>query len=122
MREAGLPQVAITPAYLRAATENLLHEHVLRQRDYHSDKARRLAGVHHNLDRSSEILFALAVVSVTGYLALKGGECCICGRCLVREGFLFLPSSVLCRLSAGRWPASGISAIRAVRGDFQRHG
>ena len=73
LREAGLPQVAITPAYLRAATKDLLQEHVTRQRDYHIDKARRLAAVHHNLDRISEILFALAVVSVTGYLVLKGG-------------------------------------------------
>lgn len=73
LRDAGLPGVAITQAYLRSATQNLLHDHVVRQRDYHVDKARRLAAVHHNLDRISEILFALAVVSVTAYLILKGG-------------------------------------------------
>lgn len=73
LRGVGLPQLTVTQTYLRKAVANLLHEHVLRQRDYHVVKARRLAAVHRNLDRLSTIMFALAVVSVAGYLVLKGG-------------------------------------------------
>jgi hypothetical protein len=73
LRDVGLPRLAVTPTYLRQAVGELLHEHVIRQRDYHVAKARRLTRVHHNLDRFSEVLFTLAVVSVAGYLASKGG-------------------------------------------------
>ncbi|MEP7312408.1 MAG: hypothetical protein ABI859_07485 [Pseudomonadota bacterium] len=73
LREIGLPQLAVTQAYLRHAVGGLLHDHVVRQRDYHVFKAKRLRAVHHNLDKLSEALFMLAVVSVTAYLILKGG-------------------------------------------------
>ena len=73
LRGIGLPRGAVTPAYLRAVLSDLLDDHVVRQRDYHSAKARRLTAVHHNLDRLSERLFQLAVAAVTGYLALKAG-------------------------------------------------
>ncbi|MEO6081154.1 MAG: hypothetical protein ABIQ86_15480 [Steroidobacteraceae bacterium] len=72
-RELGLPRLNATPAWLRAAVRSLLHEHVVTQRNYHIAKAQRLAAVHHNLDRCSEILFTLAVASVTFYLVLKVG-------------------------------------------------
>ena len=73
LRDVGLPRLTVTQAYLRKAVGDLLREHVVRQRDYHIAKARRLAAVHRNLDRCSEILFTLAVVSVAGYLIVKGG-------------------------------------------------
>jgi hypothetical protein len=73
VREVGLPGVRITQAYLREALRNLLARHVVQQRDYHVYKARRLAAAHHNLDRLSEILFTLAVISVSAYLILKMG-------------------------------------------------
>lgn len=73
LRDIGLPPVRVTPTYLRGALEALLLDHVVRQRDYHRYKARRLSQAHHNLDRLSEILFTLAVASVSGYLLLKGG-------------------------------------------------
>lgn len=73
LREAGLPRVKITKAYLRDVLRNLLDRHVVQQRDYHTYKAKRLAAAHRNLDKLSEILFTLAVVSVTVYLALKLG-------------------------------------------------
>jgi hypothetical protein len=73
LREVGLPQLAVTQDYLRRAVRDLLQDHVLRQRDYHIAKARRLAAVHHNLDKLSEVLFLLAVVSVVVYLVLRGG-------------------------------------------------
>jgi hypothetical protein len=73
LRELGLPRLVVTTGYLREAVRGLLHQHVLSQRDYHVDKARRLAAVHHNLDRASEILFALAVASVSLYLLYKLG-------------------------------------------------
>jgi hypothetical protein len=74
LREPGLPRLRVTTGYLRGAVRGLLHDHVVRQRDYHVAKARRLGKVHHNLDRWSEVLFALAVVSVSLYLLLKAGS------------------------------------------------
>lgn len=73
LREAGLPRAKLTQPYLRAALQNLLATHVVQQRDYHRYKAKRLAAAHHNLDKLSEALFALAVLSVSTYLVLKFG-------------------------------------------------
>ncbi|HLF23591.1 MAG TPA: hypothetical protein VI565_06675, partial [Burkholderiales bacterium] len=73
LRDVGLPRVTVTQTYLRKAVDDLLHDHVIRQRDYHIVKARRLAAAHRNLDKFSAIMFTLAVVSVAAYLILKGG-------------------------------------------------
>ena len=73
MREPGLPRTRITQAYLREALRNLLDQRVVQQRDYHVYKAKRLAAAHHNLDKLSEFLFTLAVISVAVYLVLKLG-------------------------------------------------
>ncbi len=73
LREVGLPHLVITQSYLRQAVTEILWDHVKTQRDYHIVKGRRLAAVHHNLDRLSDVLFTLAVLSVLGYLVLKGG-------------------------------------------------
>ena len=73
LRELGLPHLALSHGYLRDALEGLLDDHVVRQRDYHLGKAARLAAAHHNLDRFSASLFALAIVSVASYLILKEG-------------------------------------------------
>jgi hypothetical protein len=72
LRDIGLPHIRITPAYLRAALDVLINTHVIPQRDYHFSKAKRLKSVHHNLDRFSEWLFRLAILSVATYLLLKG--------------------------------------------------
>jgi hypothetical protein len=71
-REVGLPEMVVTPAYLRAALTGLIDAHVTGQRDYHFDKASRLTTVHRKLDHLSERLFQLAVVSVALYLACWG--------------------------------------------------
>ncbi len=73
LRDVGLPHLTVTRTYVRQALGELLHDHVIRQRDYHVAKARRLARVHRNLDRFSAALFTLAIVSVAAYLALRGG-------------------------------------------------
>jgi hypothetical protein len=73
LREVGLPQLVITQPYLRRAVTEILWDHVKTQRDYHIGKARRLAAVHHNMDRLAVALFTLAVLSVLGYLTLKAG-------------------------------------------------
>ncbi len=73
LRDVGLPHLTVTQGYLRRAIGDLLHQHVVRQRDYHIGKAKRLATVHHRLDRLSGILFTLAIVAVATYLVLKGG-------------------------------------------------
>ena len=71
LRDVGLPQARVTSGYLRGVLSGLLDQHVTEQRDYHFAKAARLTHVHHALDRWSIILFQLAVVSVTLYLALR---------------------------------------------------
>lgn len=72
LRAFGLPQVAITGAYLRQAIESLMDAHIVEQRDYHIGKAQRLTTVHHRLDKLSGRLFQLAVLAVASYLALAG--------------------------------------------------
>ena len=70
LREAGLPRVSITRAYLRAALTGLIAPHVAAQRAYHAAKAQRLAAAHHNLDRLSERSFQLAVAAAAGFLLI----------------------------------------------------
>ncbi len=116
LRDVGLPHLAVTQGYLRRAVGDLLHQHVVRQRDYHIAKAKRLAAVHHRLDKLSEGLFSLAIVAVATYLVLKGG------------GALHLwPPGIAGRLSdlftflAVLLPTFG-GAVAAIRyfGDFER--
>ena len=72
LRDVGLPRIVVTEAYLRGALANLLLPHAEEQRAYHREKARRLTNVHHRLDRLSEVMFVLAIVSVSIYLLLIG--------------------------------------------------
>src|SRR5579871_78481 len=72
LREVGLPEVAITQPYLRAALTQLIDTHVVTQRDYHLGKAARLTNVHSNMDRLAFGLFVLALISVAGSLVLSG--------------------------------------------------
>ena len=116
LRDSGLPPVEVTPAYLRGALESLLLDHVVRQRDYHRYKTRRLAQAHHNLDKLSETLFTLAVASVSGYLLLKGGGALhlIDKEIATHLSYLFTFLGVLLPTFGG--------AIAGVRyfGDFER--
>ena len=70
LRELGLPSVVIGQAYLRNVLDRLLQDHAERQRLYHETKAQKLTKVHHGLDKLSERLFTLAVLSVSTYLLL----------------------------------------------------
>lgn len=73
LRGIGLPQMRVTPAYLRAMLI-LMRDHLIGpQRDYHQAKAKRLHRANHNLHRLSEMLFVLAVISVAAYLGLEAG-------------------------------------------------
>ena len=116
LRDVGLPQMAITPAYLRGALTGLLGAHVVSQRSYHFAKAKRLTTVHHKLDRASERLFQLAVLSVTIYLALRLGvvEGRVDHEWLNHESKIFTVLGVL-------FPTfgAGIAGIRYF-GDFER--
>jgi hypothetical protein len=67
-----MPHVKITTSYLRAALKILQAFHLGPQGHYHREKAKRLKAVHHNLDRFSETLFKLAILSVALYLLVKG--------------------------------------------------
>lgn len=115
-RAIGLPKVAITPAYLRHALRDLLAPHVISQRDYHLDKARRLTAVHHNLDRVSTRLFQLAVVSVASYLLLKAAA----AMGLLPEHWPHSASYLFTFLGVA-FPTFG-AAIAGIRyfGDFER--
>lgn len=116
LREPGLPRVKITQAYLRDALRNLLDDHVVQQRDYHAYKAKRLAAAHRNLDKLSEILFTLAVVSVSAYLVLKlGGTMHWWSKCYAED------TSYLFTFLGVALPTFG-GAIAGIRyfGDFER--
>lgn len=73
VREAGLPRLVVTRAYLRMLLEGLLDNHLTGQRDYHRAKAVRLNRVHHRLERLSGLLFFLAFLSVTLWLLIAAG-------------------------------------------------
>jgi hypothetical protein len=116
LRGPGLPHVAITTAYLRQSLEQLLDGHVVRQRDYHIGKAQRLTTVHRRLDRLSQRLFQLAVLSVAGYLALTGAA----AAGLIPHGWPDTGSKLFTFLGV-MFPTLGAS-IAGMRyfGDFER--
>jgi hypothetical protein len=116
MRAIGLPRIALSSRYLHQALSTILLPHVSEQRNYHRDKARRLAHAHHRLDQVSELLFKLAVASVCGYLALKlAGTTHIISKDLVSSlSKLFTFLGVLLPTFGG-----AISGIRYF-GDFER--
>lgn len=116
LRSIGLPRATITAPYLRAALKGLLQCHVIPQRDYHFAKAGRLKKVHHNLDRLSEGLFGLALLSVASYLALKG--LAAAGR--IDPHAVYATSKVFTMLGV-LFPTFG-AAVAGIRyfGDFER--
>jgi hypothetical protein len=116
LRDLGLPRIRVSADYLRGALEGLLLVHVIQQRDYHRAKAERLARAHHGLDRLSEILFVLAVVSVGSYLVLAATA----SAGLVGES-VPLAASPFTTFLGVLLPVSG-AAIASIRyfGDFER--
>ncbi|HEX4742041.1 MAG TPA: hypothetical protein VH353_11980 [Caulobacteraceae bacterium] len=116
LRDLGLPRVRVSADYLRGALEGLLLVHVIQQRDYHRAKAERLARAHHGLDRLSEVLFVLAVVSVGSYLVLAAAA----AVGLVGEA-VPLAASPFTTFLGVLLPVSG-AAIASIRyfGDFER--
>lgn len=116
LREPGLPQVAVTKAYLRHGLRHLLDPHVTGQRDYHWAKSRRLNSVHHRLDRLSERLFQAAMISVSIYLAIAAAA----GLNLVGHDALYTAGKIAGYLGVV-FPTFG-AALAGVRyfGDFER--
>lgn len=116
MRGVGLPQLRVTSAYLSGAARSLLMPYVCAQRDYHLGKARRLSKVHANLDKLSEILFLLAIISVATYLTLKFG-----GKLHILDEALAGRLSPLLTFLGVMLPTfgAGIAGIRYF-GDFER--
>lgn len=74
LRGIGLPDIKVTSRYLRAALSLMQDQHVAPQRRYHLGKATRLKRAQHNLDRNSELLFLLAVISVALFLLIELGS------------------------------------------------
>ncbi|SIN64933.1 hypothetical protein SAMN02745824_1454 [Parasphingorhabdus marina DSM 22363] len=116
LRDIGLPRAKVTSGYLRTALETLDTCHVTPQRDYHFSKAQRLQNVHHNLDRFSEFLFKLALLSVATYLLLKLGSTVN----ILDSGFVGTLSKTFTVLGV-LFPTFG-AAIAGIRyfGDFER--
>ncbi len=116
LRALGLPKVKVTTAYLRAAMQTLLDAHITSQRDYHFAKAKKLTSVHHRLDRLSERLFLLAVISVSTYLLLAAAA----GLELVPKSTLKDAAKIFTFLGV-MFPTFGAS-IAGMRyfGDFER--
>jgi hypothetical protein len=116
LREIGLPRVAVTPAYLHGALQQLLDAHVIRQRDYHVAKALRLTKVHRNLDRISELSFQIAVISVAVCLGFMAAA----ALGFLSEGGLHDASKWFTLLGVAL-PTIG-AAIAGIRyfGDFER--
>ncbi len=73
LRSIGLPRMKVTPAFLRGVLALMRDHHVVPQSRYHREKADRLKRAQHNLDRTSEFLFLLAVLSVAIYLVIEFG-------------------------------------------------
>lgn len=71
LRGIGLPRMRVTAPFLRQALMLMRDHHAVPQRDYHRGKAVRLRRAQHNLDRLSELLFLLAVLSVAMYLLIE---------------------------------------------------
>ena len=61
----------VTPEFLRGALALMRDHHVVPQSTYHRGKADKLKRAQHNLDRTSEFLFLLAVLSVALYLLIE---------------------------------------------------
>lgn len=116
LRDIGLPRANVTSGYLRSTLSALLEHHVKPQSIYHAKKAKRLNAVHHNLDRFSEFLFKLAILSVATYLLMKGGS-----ALLSMDGDLVGKLSKTFTVLGVLFPTFG-AAIAGIRyfGDFER--
>ena len=71
LREIGLPNAVIDQVTLRTALENWIGQHVSAQRSYHLAKSVRLERINHRLERISEYLFLLAMLTVALYLGAE---------------------------------------------------
>ena len=116
LRAVGLPEMIVTQPYLRAALAGLLLRHARTQAAYHREKAAKLTRVHHRLDRLCEILFVLAILSVSAYLGLIAGE--ELGLVPEHTGYLLAKPLTFLGLAL---PALG-GAFAGIRylGDFER--
>ncbi|MEL7318759.1 MAG: hypothetical protein AAFN04_08985 [Pseudomonadota bacterium] len=116
IKGVGIPEMKITQSYLKRHLEETLRPFFMSQRDYHKSKAKRLARVHANLDRVSQALFVLAIISVSAYLLTK-----------LAATFGVLDASILDAMSKPTtflgvaFPTLG-AAIAGIRyfGDFER--
>jgi hypothetical protein len=117
LRAVWLPRATVTRAYLREALAALRTQHVLKQRDYHFAKARRLTSVHNSLDGLSTTLFGLAFVSVAAFLMLSLGA--DMGPPPMRPGLT--TAAKVCSFLSVLLPTLG-ATIAGVRyfGDFER--
>ncbi len=74
LRDAGLPNVIMDRPYVRSILTDVILLHVTGQRRYHEAKASQLQTAHHWMDRSAEVCFIAAIISVAVYLLLEIGS------------------------------------------------
>lgn len=115
-RALGVPQVRVDKDYLKAALSALRDHHVEPQRKYHTEKAERLARVHHHLDTFAERLFIGAVFCVALYLVLFG-----LSKLAIVDGDWLKGAAKWFTVLAVALPSLG-SALAGIRffGDFER--
>lgn len=116
MRESGLPCMSLTSEFLHNAVSTLLLPYAASQHAYHVAKAKRLSRTQHNLDRLSEGLFLLAIVSVAAYLALRLGGLFL--HSSEELAFRLSPLLTFCGVMLPTFGA-GIAGLRYF-GDFER--
>lgn len=116
MREAGLPGLSLTSEFLHEAVSTLLLPYASSQHAYHVAKAKRLSRTQHNLDRLSEGLFLLAVVSVASYLAMRLGG--LFNHSTEELALRLSPFLTFCGVMLPTFGA-GIAGLRYF-GDFER--
>ena len=116
IREAGLPGLSLTQALLHSAVSTLLLPYAASQYAYHQAKAERLSRTQHNLDRLSEGLFLLAIVSVASYLVMRAGG--LFDHSLEELALSLSPFLTFCGVMLPTFGA-GIAGLRYF-GDFER--
>ena len=116
IKNQGLPRMTLTREFLQDHLRLILRPFITEQQSYHQAKAHRLEKVHANLDRGSEALFILAILSVGTYLILK-----LLGLLAIIDPAISDQSSKIFTFLGVAFPTLG-AALAGIRyfGDFER--
>ena len=120
LRYVGLPEARVDRDFLRKVLTGIVLPHVRGQRRYHEAKAKQLRRVHDRIDRSADLAFLAAVISVSLWLVLYGaGQLGLIDPALATSlAKLFTFLGVAFPTIAPTLPGSAISAISSVSQAF----